>query len=86
MVSRELSGQIALITGSTSGLGYAMAEALSKAGATVIITSRSKDRANNVAAKLENAVGLEMDCSVADSVKKGIVLILSGKKLGQLIY
>ena len=75
MADQELSGQIALITGGTSGLGYAMAEALSNAGAKVIITSRSKERAEQAAAKLTNAVGIEMDSSREESVKNGIDIV-----------
>ncbi|RAJ93211.1 short subunit dehydrogenase [Larkinella arboricola] len=38
----ELAGQIALVTGGTKGTGKAIADRLSKAGATVIITARNK--------------------------------------------
>jgi NAD(P)-dependent dehydrogenase (short-subunit alcohol dehydrogenase family) len=36
-----MKGQVIVITGSTRGLGYAMARALLKAGATVVISGRS---------------------------------------------
>ena len=39
----NLSGKCALITGSYRGIGYAMAEALGKAGAQVIINGRSEE-------------------------------------------
>ena len=39
----SLDGQVALITGSSRGLGYAMAEAVAEAGATVILNGRSAD-------------------------------------------
>jgi gluconate 5-dehydrogenase len=39
----NLSGKCALITGSYRGIGYAMAEALGKSGAKVIINGRSKE-------------------------------------------
>mgnify|MGYP003577548459 CR=1 FL=1 len=39
--SNELSGKIALVTGGTKGAGKAIAERLSQAGATVIITARN---------------------------------------------
>ncbi|TRW23521.1 SDR family oxidoreductase [Flavobacterium zepuense] len=37
----ELQGKIALVTGGTKGIGKAIAESLSQAGATVIITARN---------------------------------------------
>ena len=39
--NNELSGKIALVTGGTKGAGKAIAERLSEAGATVIITARN---------------------------------------------
>lgn len=43
--NNELSGKIALITGGTKGTGKAIAERLSLAGATIIITARNKPEA-----------------------------------------
>lgn len=39
-----LKGRIALITGGTSGIGYAIADAFMRNGADVIITGRSQDK------------------------------------------
>lgn len=47
--NNELSGKIALVTGGTKGAGKAIAERLSKAGATVIITARNAPEAPNEA-------------------------------------
>jgi NAD(P)-dependent dehydrogenase (short-subunit alcohol dehydrogenase family) len=60
----------ALVTGASSGLGRAMAEALSQAGARVAATSRSGRLAREVAAELgAGAVGLELDVREDDSVQ-----------------
>jgi NAD(P)-dependent dehydrogenase (short-subunit alcohol dehydrogenase family) len=46
----DLSGTTALVTGSTTGIGYAIAKGLAQSGAAVIITGRAK---NNVDAAVE---------------------------------
>jgi gluconate 5-dehydrogenase len=50
-----------LVTGGTSGLGLAMAAALSEAGAAVVLTGRSAERAAAVAASLPGATGIATD-------------------------
>jgi len=61
-----------LVTGGTSGLGLALANALAAAGARVALTGRSGERATPVAAGLPLATGIEMgvrdDASVAGGV------------------
>jgi NAD(P)-dependent dehydrogenase (short-subunit alcohol dehydrogenase family) len=67
-----ISGRI-LVTGGTSGLGRAMAAALIKAGAVVAITSRTRSRAETVAAELgAGGLGIEMDVRDQDSVHAGV--------------
>lgn len=39
----DLTGKVALITGSSRGLGYAIAEGLAKAGATVVLNGRNPE-------------------------------------------
>ena len=39
----DLSGQVALVTGGGSGLGYAITKCLASAGATVVITGRREE-------------------------------------------
>ena len=48
----DLSGKIALITGSTKGIGYATAEAMASSGAHVIIHGRKDETVKAAAAKL----------------------------------
>jgi NAD(P)-dependent dehydrogenase (short-subunit alcohol dehydrogenase family) len=61
-----------LVTGGTSGLGLAMAAALAEAGATVALTGRSGERANSVAARLQGAVGIELDTRDERSVTSAV--------------
>ncbi len=49
----DLTGKAAIITGSTKGIGRAIAEALARAGASVVISSRKADACNEVAAELQ---------------------------------
>ena len=46
-----------LITGASSGIGYALSEELAKRGSEVIITARRRDKLEALAHKIENAGG-----------------------------
>ena len=73
MFQIDLSGKTALITGSTRGIGKAIAQYLAKAGARVIITGRDQGRAEEVAKEIAQTYGVEtlgvaMDMSEKDSI------------------
>ena len=48
----DLSGRTALVTGSTEGIGYAAAQGLAAAGATVIVNGRSQEKVDAAAARI----------------------------------
>src|SRR5260370_41113124 len=54
---QELSGQRALVTGGTSGIGRATAEALAREGARVLISGRNEARGAEVVAAIEAGGG-----------------------------
>lgn len=54
----NLKGKVALITGSTHGLGMAMAEGLAKAGATIIVNGNSSQEKIDKAIKYYASVGI----------------------------
>ena len=67
----RLDGKVALITGSTRGLGFAMAEALISVGAHVVVNGRSDDAVLAAVAELNldgrSASGLAFDVADTDA-------------------
>jgi NAD(P)-dependent dehydrogenase (short-subunit alcohol dehydrogenase family) len=53
----RLQGRTALVTGSTGGLGVAIARALAEAGAFVVVSGRNKERGDEVVARIRSAGG-----------------------------
>jgi 3-oxoacyl-[acyl-carrier protein] reductase len=54
----ELTGKVALVTGSSKGIGTAIAKAISKAGASVVVNySSDKDGADKVVSAIIAAGG-----------------------------
>jgi gluconate 5-dehydrogenase len=69
----HLSGTRVLVTGGTSGLGRAMAQALAQAGARVAVTSRHRERAQATAWELgAGALGVELDVRDESSVSAAV--------------
>ncbi len=74
----ELEGKRALVTGSTAGIGYAIAERLVQEGATVIVNGRTQQRVDQALAKLNrlksrgSAQGLAADLGSADGVGQAL--------------
>lgn len=73
--SLDLTGQVALVTGTTSGLGRRFARTLAAAGAKVVGTGRRRERLDEMVAEIAadggDAVGVEMDMTDADSILAG---------------
>jgi NAD(P)-dependent dehydrogenase (short-subunit alcohol dehydrogenase family) len=71
----QLTGKRALVSGSTVGIGYAVAEALTKEGATVIVNGRTQARVDEALQKLRatssgaKAEGFAADLGTAQGVE-----------------
>jgi len=56
----DLSGKVVIVTGSTKGIGRAMAEGLARAGASVVVSSRKQDLCEAVAGEIRAATGADV--------------------------
>lgn len=68
----DLTGRTALVTGSSQGIGYALARGLAKAGAEVVLNGRDTDKLNEAASSLR-AAGATVDQLAFDVTDHGAV-------------
>lgn len=82
----DITNKKVLITGSTSGIGYVLAEGVAKEGAVVIINGRNAEKVNNAVKGLKekglNVFGYTFDISKPEEVEKSVALI--EKELGSI--
>ncbi|WP_194953234.1 SDR family NAD(P)-dependent oxidoreductase [Sphingopyxis solisilvae] len=64
----DMSGQVALITGSSRGIGKATAEAMAEQGAKVVISSRKKDACDATATEINARFGDGTAIAVAANI------------------
>ena len=66
----DLNGKTALVTGSTQGIGLAIATGLASAGARVVVNGRSQDRVDEAVATIEgDAFGVAADVATDDGAQ-----------------
>jgi gluconate 5-dehydrogenase len=70
----DLSGRTALVTGSTRGLGRAIASGLAEAGARVAVNGRSAEAVDAVVRELPGSVAAPFDVTDEASVAAGVDL------------
>lgn len=70
----DLSNRVAIVTGTSRGLGQYFARALAKAGADMVLTSRNRDHLSSFEAEIKNlgrrAISLELDVRDHDSIER----------------
>lgn len=67
----HLEGKIALVTGASQGLGYAVALALSREGARVALNSRNPEKLRKAAQAIQAETGREVQAFPADVAEPG---------------
>ncbi len=62
----RLDGQVAIVTGASSGLGERFARVLGAMGANVVVAARRLDRLEALAAELPGSLAVQADLSIAE--------------------
>src|SRR3954454_24036521 len=64
----DMSGKVAVITGSTRGIGRAIAERMAEHGAKVVISSRKQDVCDQVTREINDKFGAGSAISIAANI------------------
>ncbi|MCR5761915.1 MAG: SDR family oxidoreductase [Treponema sp.] len=68
----DLKGQVAVVTGCSTGLGVQMAHALANQGASIVAIARRKEKIEAVAKEIADAYGVEtlaVQCDITDTAR-----------------
>jgi len=74
-MSVELTGNTAIVTGASKGIGYAIAEAFARAGSNVVVCARNEQEITKAAATLDDlgegrVVGIAADLRRYEDAKR----------------
>jgi NAD(P)-dependent dehydrogenase (short-subunit alcohol dehydrogenase family) len=84
----DLSGQTAIITGSSRGIGKAIAHRMAEHGANVVVSSRKMDACEAAAAEINEAVGRDAAaataCNISSKDDLSAMVDFARSKFGQV--
>ncbi|MEK9970126.1 MAG: SDR family oxidoreductase [Ferrovibrio sp.] len=82
----DLSGKVAIITGSSRGIGRAIALRMAQHGAKVVVTSRKAEACEKVAAEITSAGGeaIVVPCNVSDKAQLQSLVDATLKQWGRV--
>ncbi|HET9955174.1 MAG TPA: SDR family oxidoreductase [Polyangiaceae bacterium] len=68
-MTESANPRVALVTGSSEGIGFAIAQKLAALGITTVVTARALDRAESASRRIEGSAAIALDVTDAASVR-----------------
>ncbi len=83
----DLKGQVAIVTGCSTGLGVQMAKALANQGANIVVVARRQQLIEEVASELEKEFGVEalpIRCDITDTESVNAMVDKTMERFGRI--